>query len=135
METNELDYKRIMLRIKWLREDQHLSLRGFADALGVSKGVIDNLIYQRVTKVSDLYLNLICDKFKVTREWLLYGCGEPYLSNPSEKSEFSQWITEIAEDSNMSLIHLMTKINRLNDDDLQLANHIVDRLLKEDNSE
>lgn len=127
MEVQELDYQNIMERIKWIREDQKLSLRKFADTLGVSKSVTDNIIYQRVEKVNDLYINLICDKFNVNREWLLDGEGEPYrLKEPTS------WIEEIAEDLDPISKELLTKINRLEDQDLTLVNHIVNRFLDDE---
>jgi len=121
-----------MLRIKWLREDQKLSLRAFADTLGVSKSITDNLVYQRVEKVNDLYINLICDKLNINRMWLLFGKGEPYRENLLANPEFSKWVTEVAEDSNTYLRDLMIKIQKLNDKDLQLTSQIVNRLLEQE---
>jgi len=115
-----------MERIKWIREDQKLSLRKFADTLGVSKSVTDNIIYQRVEKVNDLYINLICDKFNVNRDWLLDGKGEPY------RLEKISWIEEIAEELDPISKDLLTKINRLEDQDLNLVNQIVNRFLNDE---
>ena len=129
MEQKELNHKKIMLRVKWIREDQNLSLRAFSDTLGVSKSVTDNIIYQRVDKVKDLYINLICDKLNINRTWLLFGEGEPYCADRSKNPEFSKWVSEIAEDSNSYLRELMTKISLLNDEDLQLTNQIINRFL------
>ena len=130
LETEALDYKTIMERIKWIKEDQNLSLRSFADTLGVSKSVTDNLIYQRVERVNDLYINLICDKLNVNQEWLLYGQGDPYKEYKPVDPNLTKWISEIAEDSTSPIWDLMTKLNKLEDEDLKLASQVVNRLLK-----
>ena len=129
METKALDHKAIMKRVKWLREDLNLSIRSFPEALGVSKSVTDNLIYQRVERVNDLYIKIICEKLNVNQNWLLYGQGNPYNENKPKDLELSKWISEIAEDSNSNLWDLMTKINKLNNEDLDLTRQIVYRFL------
>ena len=130
METKALDHKAIMERVKWLREDLNLSIRSFPEALGVSKSVTDNLIYQRVERVNDLYIKIICEKLNVNQNWLLYGQGNPYNENKPKDLALSKWISEIAEDSNYNLWDLMTKINKLNSEDLDLTRQIVNRFLE-----
>jgi len=63
--------------LRQLRKDQHLTMDGFGEKLGVSRSVINNL-ERGVVKLKDPMLSLICQTFKVNRAWLETGEGEMY---------------------------------------------------------
>jgi len=67
----------IQERVKALRKHLDLSQAEFGKQIGVSRDVISNLEYGRVT-VSDLIINMICAKFGVNEQWLRTGEGEMF---------------------------------------------------------
>lgn len=64
-------------RIRFVRESQNLSVQAFADVIGVSRGVINNIEHDKapVTRVVGI---AICSKFNVREEWLFHGSGMMY---------------------------------------------------------
>jgi transcriptional regulator with XRE-family HTH domain len=64
-------------RIMLVRSQSNLSMQSFADAIGVSIGVIKNIEYGKapVTRVVGI---AICSKFNVREEWLFHGSGMMY---------------------------------------------------------
>lgn len=77
--------------IKRIRERQGLSIRNFADTLGVSAGVISNLEYGALKnperKMS--LLKLISEKYNVPVEWILADDPEelPPLDDGAQKAQ------------------------------------------------
>lgn len=77
--------------IKRIRERQGLSIRNFADTLGVSAGVISNLEYGVLKnperKMS--LLKLISEKYNVPVEWILADDPEelPPLDDGAQKAQ------------------------------------------------
>lgn len=67
-------------RIKQVREVLNLSQREFGENLGVSRDVISNIEYNRV-QPKDLFINHMCDFYKINPEWLETGTGEMFLNN------------------------------------------------------
>ena len=88
---------KIMERYTTVRKNQGLSIRKFAEVLGVSNGVVSNIEYKKLEKVSDLYINLLCDKLDVNEHWLRTGEGEMYKAYP-RVSEHLKEITNIFDE-------------------------------------
>lgn len=59
-------------RIKELRESLHLSQEAFGKSIGLSKSGISN-IEKGIRTVRSSYIELICSKYNVSKEWLLTG--------------------------------------------------------------
>ena len=62
-------------RIKKIRNHYKLSQASFANRLGVSRGVIQN-IDDKVTTPKPLIINLICKEFPIDPYWLETGDGD-----------------------------------------------------------
>ncbi|WP_353052621.1 helix-turn-helix domain-containing protein [Bacillus thuringiensis] len=118
-------------RFRQIRKDAKMSSEKFAERLGVSRGVISNIEYNRVTEVKDLYIHLVCKEFNINEHWLRTGEGEPY-NNSNEDIKFMRLLGELAADNNATIRNLIFKINKLNDKDLLAINTLVDSILKED---
>lgn len=86
-----MDNNAIMERYTEVRKSERLSIRKFAEALGVSQGVVSNIEYKKLEKISDLYINVLCDKFNINEHWLRTGEGEMY----KKKSEINGSLQEI----------------------------------------
>lgn len=68
-------------RIRMLREHLSLSQEEFGKQLGVSRSVIKNIDYKK-TKPKELFLDLLCSTFKVSRKWLETGTGDMFTAAP-----------------------------------------------------
>lgn len=69
-------------RVKIVRETLHLSQREFGEKLGVSRDVISNIEYERV-QPKKLFLQHMCQTFKVNEHWLETGEGELFYEDCS----------------------------------------------------
>ncbi|MBQ8617680.1 MAG: helix-turn-helix transcriptional regulator [Clostridia bacterium] len=63
-------------RIKLVRENKNLSMRAFAERIGVSSGAVAALESGR-NNPSEQTIRAICSEFKVRRQWLEEGIGLP----------------------------------------------------------
>lgn len=75
------DCKDIKDRIKYLRDDLHLSRAAFGENIGVSGDVINNIERGRV-ETKELLVKMICKIYNVDYFWLTEGTGEPYIGVP-----------------------------------------------------
>lgn len=66
-------------RIRLLRESVSLTQEEFGKRLGVSRSVIKNLDYKK-TKPKDLFIEHLCNTFKVNHEWLETGKGDMFVT-------------------------------------------------------
>ncbi len=76
-------------RIKAVREALKLSQREFGEKLGVSRDVISNIEYNRVSP-KELLIRHICELYNVNSHWLETGEGEMFNDNPNETSKFDE---------------------------------------------
>ncbi len=72
-------------RIKLIRKNKNLTQGVFGGMLGVSHSHISNIENRRENPSNTLIL-MICSKFLVEKEWLLYGEGEMYITEIEEKN-------------------------------------------------
>lgn len=75
--------------IKKLRKMLGLSQAEFGERLGVSRDVIGNIEYGRVTP-KEVFLNHLCEVFNINKEWLLKGYGEPFVGNIKLNKELNE---------------------------------------------
>lgn len=74
--------------MKAVRKALNLSQREFGERLGVSRDVISNIEYGRV-QPKELFLQHICQLYKVNRDWL--DTGEGYMfDESSEQDKFTE---------------------------------------------
>lgn len=64
-------------RIQEILDENNLTTRAFADAIGVTSSSVSKLT-SGVNKPSERTIRLICDKFNLNREWLETGEGEKF---------------------------------------------------------
>ena len=70
------------LRIKEIRIDANLSMRAFAERIGISSSAVA-LIETGKNNPSEQTVRAICSEFKVFREWLETGEGPKYKAAPT----------------------------------------------------
>lgn len=68
-------------RIRAVRKALKLSQKDFGAALGVSRDVIGNIEYGRVSP-KEPFVALLCHQYKVNRSWLETGEGEMFAKAP-----------------------------------------------------
>lgn len=76
-------------RIKSVREALHLSQRAFGEKLGVSRDVIGNIEYGRV-QPKKLFLQHMCQQYKVNEHWLETGEGEMFDKASKSDDNFQE---------------------------------------------
>ncbi|MEG0270003.1 MAG: helix-turn-helix transcriptional regulator [Clostridia bacterium] len=115
----------IAKRIQLVRMDQHpkLTQTEFGERLGVSKDVVANLEYGRVTP-SESIVKLMCVTFNLNALWLKEGYGEMYLT-PDTGEEMVSRIMAGENDFAKSIIKAFA---RLEDEDWQQLEEIVNKL-------
>lgn len=64
-------------RIQEILEENNLTTRAFAEAIGVTSSSVSKLT-SGVNKPSERTIRLICDKFNLNREWLETGEGDKF---------------------------------------------------------
>ena len=80
--------KRIMVLRKEIiknEKNKSYSRNDFAEKLGVTRGVIENIEYNRV-EVKDNIINLICLTFNVNKKWLRNGIEPIFNENTEDKN-------------------------------------------------
>lgn len=90
-------------RIKEIREDQGLSQRAFASAIGVSGASIAK-IETDVNNPSEQTIRMICSTFKVNRNWLEHGFEPKY-----KEEDLDDWaaLTEVLQGASENKKKLM----------------------------
>lgn len=76
-------------RIKEVRKNLKLSQEEFGNRLGVTRGAITNIEYNKI-EPKPLFVELICNTFNVNEHWLKTGEGEMFeiLSKEDAIAEF-----------------------------------------------
>lgn len=72
-------------RLKQARKSKGYTQDSLANAIGVSRGVISNIEYEK-TEPQTLVIHAICDALQIDENWLLSGEGEMERNPGLEKS-------------------------------------------------
>lgn len=88
-------------RIKEIRKDHNMSMRAFADVLGLSSGAISQFEHGN-NGVSKRTLNSICREFRVNPDWLINGVGPKYIDETDNFIAAAWFVRELAEDGDSS---------------------------------
>lgn len=115
-------------RIKQIRKYLRLSQPEFGKRLGVSRDVIANIDRDAV-EPKMLFLEHLCQVYKVNPDWLLHGEGEMFFDSPEDKDE-----DELADFFNAVLSNkkpeacknTMLVFSRIKDDQWELVGSILD---------
>lgn len=82
-------------RLKSLRKALGLTQKEFGEKIGVTNFTISDIEKGKLS-LTERNQNLICEKFKVNKEWLSNGEGEMFLPE-LPVDEFSRLLSEIEE--------------------------------------
>lgn len=113
-------------KIKFIRKKEKLSQSEFGKILGVSRDVIANIEYGRV-KPKLLLINHLCNVFDISKEWLLNDLGEMYSINVHSKNTLN------INEKNEKLHFLISKLEKLDNDYIEIIDDLVESLLKKQN--
>ncbi len=114
-------------RIKEIRVDQGLSQSKFGEKLGITRDMLSNIEYNRVTP-KPIFINHLCETFNVNKDWLLTGEGEKYNKKDKDE-EFLHLVKALNaenDDYKKRIIQLMLKLKK--DEDWYLVESLVKRL-------
>lgn len=89
-------------RIRFVRKSLNMSQQEFGDSLGVNRSIIKN--YELgIVSPTNIFINHLCMKHSVSKEWLLSGIGDIMSSNHSDSPEcISQRIRELRKHLDMT---------------------------------
>jgi len=80
-------------RLKYARKSKGFTMESLADAIGVSRGVIDNIELNKTkNEPQRIVINEICRVLDIRKDWLLTGDGEM-----QDKSDISKSAVILAE--------------------------------------
>lgn len=118
-------------RIKILREELGLTQEAFARRLGVGRGVVMNIEYNKTTP-KDALVDLICREFRVRDEWLRHGSGEMF--EPTNRDEeIADFVGEVMRSESESFKRrLITLLAELSSEEWDLLESFAERLAKKE---
>jgi transcriptional regulator with XRE-family HTH domain len=68
-------------RLRWVREGMGLSLEAFGAAIGYDKSYLSRLESGKTANPSAAFIESVCNKFMILRDWLLAGKGQPVMED------------------------------------------------------
>lgn len=116
-------------RIKQIRKCLKLSQPDFGKRLGVSRDVIANIDRDAV-EPKMIFLEHLCQVYKVNPDWLLHGEGEMFVDSPedNEKDELSVFFSDVMLDKKPEeCIDLLRVLSRVKDDEWKILGSLVDQ--------
>ena len=116
-------------RIKELRLKLGLSQEDFGRRLGVGRGAITNIELNKV-EPKPLFVDLICEQFRVNKEWLETGDG-PMLADALPEDELATIWAQIKTPDDDLIKAIIKSYWQLNDSDKAAVRKMVDKMLAE----
>lgn len=113
-------------RIKELRLKLGLSQEDFGRRLGVGRGAITNIELNKV-KPKPLFVDLICEQFRVNKEWLETGDG-PMLADALPEGELATIWAQIKTSDDDLIKAIIKNYWQLNDNDKAAVRKMVDKM-------
>ena len=112
----------INARIGSLRKELRLNQASFGERIGLGGGAIGKM--ERGGTVTDQNIKLICEKFRVRREWLVDGEGEMFVSGEpgifsefakeykltSQEQEVAKYLLGLSEGERANIMHYLQNI-------------------------
>lgn len=114
-------------RLRLIRKDSKMTQTEFANALGVGRDAVTSYELGRVVPTK-AYLLLVCREFGVNPEWLNTGEGEPY------KRGLIPRLVQVLKSNQALLAALEQAVDRMDDQDWQNLNAIVEKVISNENS-
>lgn len=114
-------------RIREARKYRGISQDKLAEILGVSRGVITNIEYEK-TEPSLLVLNAICEALDIKKEWVLTGDGEMDATMHLDK-RLAEAIHALNGPHNEALKNIARNLIQLDAETLDHINKLIDKML------
>lgn len=116
-------------RIKELRLKLGLSQEDFGRRLGVGRGAITNIELNKV-EPKPLFVDLICEQFRVNKEWLETGDG-PMLADTLPEDELATIWAQIKTSDDDLIKAIIKSYWQLSDSDKAAVRKMVDKMVDE----
>lgn len=115
-------------RISMVRKSQDYTLEKFGEAIGIKKGSV-SLLERGINTPADRTILMICNRFRVSEQWLRTGEGDMFKSSTSsEEIESFLNTLAIADDENFKK-RLILYLAQLNDSDWKKLEQALDIIL------
>lgn len=114
-------------RIKELRLKLGLSQEDFGRRLGVGRGAITNIELNKVEPKS-LFVDLICEQFRVNKEWLETGDG-PMLADTLPEDELATIRAQIKTSDDELIKAIVKSYWQLEESDKAAVRKLVNRFV------
>ena len=115
-------------RLKELRKELKLTQSEFGEKLGITAAAISDIEKGR-RNLTDRNINLICEKFYVSEEWLREGSGDIFVPQLPE-DEFSRLLSEIEEGNDDQLKTTIKMFVQLDEKGRKIVLDLITSLLE-----
>lgn len=113
-------------RIRIVRKSLKLSQDEFGKRLGVSRGVITNIEFNK-TEPKPLFIDLLCREFNADENWLRTGEGEMFLSLDDDRN-FNLLCKKIKNLNDPLIIKIMSLYLEMSDEQKGFLQMVFNRL-------
>lgn len=118
-------------RIKLIRNNAKLNQEAFGKKLGITKSSV-SLLESGKNNPSDQTIILICEKFRVNRDWLLNGGSHHNMYKPDfQVDELADYCADITEGKDPFIADMLLKYKRLSPKHKQAIWEIYEELTAE----
>ncbi len=117
-------------RIKELRKALSLTQQEFADRIGMKRNTIANYEIDR-NEPSNSVITLICREFNVSENWLRTGEGEMFIQMTRDEEIAAFMGDVLAGESDNFRRRFIAMLSKLNEDQWELLEQMVDEMAKE----
>jgi transcriptional regulator with XRE-family HTH domain len=114
-------------RFRTVRKQLGLSQTAFAEKLGITRDVINNIENSRV-EPSELVIRVVCSTFGVDYDWLKNGQGNMY---PTDEDAVLAALDDLMTGENEETKALIRALARMDEKELAVINKLI-RTLKEE---
>lgn len=115
-------------RIAMVRKNRGYTLEKFGEAIGIKKGSV-SLLERGINTPADRTIFMICNRFRVSEQWLRTGEGD-MLKNVTPSEEIKSFLDTlaIAGDENFKK-RLILYLAQMKDSDWERLEQVLDTLL------
>lgn len=120
-------------RIALLRKTLGLSMRGFAESLGITASSV-NKLEKGENNPSERTILLLCSEFGVSEEWLRRGDGDMFVTL-SRDEEITRYLGDLLKDDGEDKEfqrRFVRTLSKLSESDWQMIQRFAEELAKKD---